>query len=67
MQKFIGDSVGSVSKGSYSFPADGTYFSVQWSADENGFQAQGDHLPTPPPTPDHVKKILADLAAAGLL
>merc|ERR1711909_155855 len=33
--------------------------------DENGFQAKGDHLPTPPPLPDHVVKLLQDLRAAG--
>merc|ERR1712071_688019 len=29
--------------------------------------ATGDHLPTPPPMPAHVVKLLADLAAAGVL
>merc|ERR1712071_565212 len=59
---------GSVSKGSYSFTdADGVVLTVNWVADENGFQATGDHLPTPPPMPEHVVKLLADLKAAGVL
>ncbi|XP_058819536.1 endocuticle structural glycoprotein SgAbd-1-like [Topomyia yanbarensis] len=39
----------SVQHGSYSYKApDGTPISVQWTADENGFKAQGDHLPVAP-------------------
>ncbi|XP_031640994.1 endocuticle structural glycoprotein SgAbd-2-like [Contarinia nasturtii] len=38
-----------VQTGSYSYLApDGTLISVQFVADENGFQAFGGHLPTPP-------------------
>merc|ERR1712071_236161 len=70
-QKQIGETPeesGTVSKGSYSFTApDGVVLTVNWVADENGFQATGDHLPTPPPMPEHVVKLLADLAAAGVL
>merc|ERR1712071_688127 len=55
-QKQIGETAeesGTVSKGSYSFTApDGVVLTVNWVADENGFQATGDHLPTPPPMPD---------------
>jgi hypothetical protein len=55
-------------KGSYSFTTpDGVVITVNWVADENGFQATGDHLPTPPPMPEHVVKMLADLKAARLL
>merc|ERR1711946_46070 len=56
VQKQIGgrvDEAGTVSQGSYSFPEDGQRYTVNWVADENGFQAKGDHLPTPPPLPDH--------------
>uniref|UniRef100_A0A8D8BGS1 Endocuticle structural glycoprotein SgAbd-1 n=1 Tax=Culex pipiens TaxID=7175 RepID=A0A8D8BGS1_CULPI len=39
----------SIQKGSYSYNApDGTPISVQWTADEDGFHAQGDHLPVAP-------------------
>merc|ERR1712127_687139 len=70
VQKQIGakaDEAGTVSQGKYSYPEDGKTYTVTWVADENGFQAAGAHLPTPPPMPAHVVKILADLAAAGKL
>jgi hypothetical protein len=70
-QKQVGpkpEDIGTVSKGSYSFTtSDGVVLTVNWVADENGFQATGDHLPTPPPMPEHVVKMLADLKAAGVL
>ncbi len=56
-QKQIGadpENSGTVSKGSYSYTApDGAKISVNWVADENGFQPTGKHLPTPPTVPDH--------------
>merc|ERR1712191_15523 len=70
VQKQIGDKLeeaGTVSQGKYSYPEAGVAYTVTWVADENGFQAAGAHLPTPPPMPAHVVKILADLAAAGKL
>ena len=70
-QKQVGpkpEDIGTVSKGSYSYTSpDGVIITVNWIADENGFQATGDHLPTPPPMPEHVVKMLADLKAAGAL
>lgn len=70
-QKQVGpkpEDIGTVSKGSYSYTSpDGVVLTVSWIADENGFQATGDHLPTPPPMPEHVVKMLADLKAAGVL
>jgi hypothetical protein len=42
-----------VSRGSYSYTSpEGQLITVNWVADENGFQATGDHLPTPPPMPE---------------
>lgn len=69
VQKQIGLESGTVSKGSFSYPDEDTRstISVNWVADEYGFQPSGSHLPTPPPTPDHVIKLLEDLRAAGLL
>jgi hypothetical protein len=32
-----------------------------------GEKATGNHLPTPPPMPEHVVKMLADFKAAGVL
>merc|ERR1712137_51753 len=56
-----------VSKGQFSYPEGSVTYTVSWVADENGFHATGDHLPTPPPMPEHVVKLLADLRAAGQL
>merc|ERR1712035_64777 len=70
VRKQIGDKpeeAGIVSQGKFSYPEEGVTYTITWVADENGFQAKGDHLPTHPPMPEHVVKILADLKAAGQL
>ena len=47
--KQIGEEIGTVMRGSYTFRGDdGVTYTVTWVADENGFQAQGDHLPVAP-------------------
>ncbi|XP_037082945.1 larval cuticle protein 65Ag1-like [Pollicipes pollicipes] len=47
--KQIGEEVGTVMRGSYSFVGDdGVTYTVNWVADENGFQPQGEHLPVAP-------------------
>ncbi|CAG7786113.1 unnamed protein product [Allacma fusca] len=53
-----------VIQGSYSYTSpEGTPLSVSYVADENGFQASGDHLPTPPPIPEAIQKALAIIYA----
>ncbi|XP_056644761.1 endocuticle structural glycoprotein SgAbd-1-like [Diorhabda carinulata] len=44
---------------------DGTVIETKYTADENGFHAEGDHLPTPPPVSPEVQKGL-DLIFAGI-
>ncbi|CAL8072385.1 unnamed protein product [Orchesella dallaii] len=59
-----------VAQGSYSYYSpEGQLISLQYIADENGFQPTGDHLPTPPPVPAEIQKALdliyANNAAQG--
>ena len=46
-------------QGSYSYTApDGTPIQVTYVADENGFRAQGAHLPVAPPVPEAILRSL---------
>ncbi|CAG9127506.1 unnamed protein product [Plutella xylostella] len=46
-------------KGSYSYIGDdGKLYKVVYTADENGFRPQGDHLPTPPPIPEAILRVI---------
>ncbi|KAJ3654480.1 hypothetical protein Zmor_013667 [Zophobas morio] len=51
-------------QGSFSYTApDGTPISIQYVANENGFQPQGAHLPVPPPIPPQIQRALEWIAA----
>ncbi|XP_014247074.1 endocuticle structural glycoprotein SgAbd-2-like [Cimex lectularius] len=53
------DEQAQVLQGSYSYTApDGTPVTTNWYADETGFHASGDHLPTPPPVPEAIARSL---------
>ena len=68
VQKQVGatpEESGTASRGSYSYTSpEGILFTVNWVADENGFRATGNHLPTPPPVPKPVASLLALQEAA---
>lgn len=52
-----------VVQGSYSYTSpDGTPIAVKYLADENGFRAEGLHLPTPPPIPEAIARALQYIA-----
>ncbi|XP_053953299.1 pupal cuticle protein Edg-78E-like [Anastrepha ludens] len=40
------------------YSPEGQLIQLTYTADENGFQPQGDHLPTPPPVPEAILKAL---------
>ncbi|CAH0724189.1 unnamed protein product, partial [Brenthis ino] len=49
---------------------DGQIYSITYSSGQEGFQAQGAHLPTPPPIPEAILKALEQNArdeAAGII
>lgn len=57
--KTIGNEAGISAEGSYHYTApDGTPISVQYVADENGYQAKGDHIPVAPEVPLAIARAL---------
>lgn len=53
-----------VVQGSFTYPnAEGSPVALTYVADENGFQPQGEHLPTPHPIPAAILKALEYIAA----
>ncbi|XP_069967642.1 pupal cuticle protein Edg-78E-like [Bactrocera oleae] len=54
----------SYAAGSYSYTSpEGQPIQLTYTADENGYQPKGDHLPTPPPIPDYILRALAYIEA----
>ncbi|XP_011186082.1 pupal cuticle protein Edg-78E isoform X2 [Zeugodacus cucurbitae] len=54
----------SYASGSYSYISpEGQPIQLSYTADENGYQPKGDHLPTPPPIPEYILKALAYIEA----
>lgn len=57
--KNFGKEVKVTAEGSYHYIApDGTPIKVKYIADENGFQAQGDHFPVAPQVPQAIARAL---------
>ena len=58
-----GDEAGNSNQGSVIWTSpEGKQFTLSWVADEMGFHPVGDHLPTPPPIPEEIAKMLATLS-----
>jgi hypothetical protein len=48
--RYVGENAGEAIQGQFSYEGDdGQTYSIQYTADENGYRPVGAHLPTPPP------------------
>ncbi|KAG5898743.1 hypothetical protein JTB14_020937 [Gonioctena quinquepunctata] len=58
------DSVDLLVQGSFLYTSpEGQQINLRYTADENGFHPEGEHLPTPPPIPPLILKALEWIAA----
>lgn len=52
-----------LAQGQYQYVSpEGEVIQLQYTADENGFRPTGKHIPTPPPVPKEIQKLLEFLA-----
>ena len=59
-----GQNGGTAVQGAYSYSGDdGQNYAITYTADENGYQPMGAHLPTPPPIPAAIQRALEYLAS----
>ncbi|CAG9127509.1 unnamed protein product [Plutella xylostella] len=57
---------GVMAQGAFAYTGDdGQSYRVTYTADENGYQPRGDHLPTPPPIPEEILRSIEKNAAAA--
>lgn len=62
--KKVGDVDALEVHGQFEYPSENGNIQLTYTADENGFQPQGAHLPTAPPVPEAIARSLAFLATA---